>query len=137
MLPCNLTKVMSHDWRSNYHSSNGHSVKLCYMLLWCWQSNGHIWTFRKTLSHVFMILMIQQPYIVDFRYYRKLSWHTRTCKVWYSFFVAFTHKMMIQQNVSLVWGFAQAPRKNTTWHVQSPKSFLVLKTLIYSKCIIL
>ena len=82
---------------------HGHSVKLYHMLPQHGRSNNHIWPFRKTLLHTFcntddlmtiygysgklchmlsVTLMIQWPYMVDFRYYRKLSCSTRTCKVW-------------------------------------------------------
>ena len=51
-----------------------------------------------------MTLMIQQPYIVDFRYLREFSCHIRTCKASGSFIVVYSCKMTIQQNFLLVWG---------------------------------
>ena len=67
------------------------------------------WPFSKSLLHTSTKQMIQWPfisYMVDLRYYRELWFcHTRTCKVWYLFFIAFTRKMIIQQKVSLVWGW--------------------------------
>ena len=62
----------------------GHSGKLCHMLS--------------------VTLTIQQPYIVDFRYHREFSCHTRTFKASGSFFVVYSRKMTIQRNFSLVWG---------------------------------
>ena len=52
---------------------------------------------------IFITLIIQQPFMVDFRYHRELLYYTRNCKVWCLFlcFMIYTHKMTMQQNFSL------------------------------------
>ena len=96
-----LSTTLTIQWP--YLALQGNFVACCP---WHWRSNDHIWHFRKTLSHsflntddpktifgtsgklcrmLFVILTIQQPYMVDLGYCRKLLRHTKTCKVLCSF----------------------------------------------------
>ena len=65
----NLEKLLSHVFRDTDDPTTIHGTpgKLRHML--------------------FVTLMIQQPYMVDLGYYRKLSCHTKTCKVSCLFFI--------------------------------------------------
>ena len=77
---------------------------------------GHSGKPRHMLS---VTLTIQQPYMADLGYYRKLC-HTRTCKVlcWFftvytrkmTFLIVHTRKMSIQQKLLLVWARSGSPQ---------------------------
>ena len=95
-----------------YHASSELSkCKFLPQFLWNWWTNNHIRVFKKTLSHMFH--GTDDPMTI-YGYYRELSCHTRTCKVWCSFFAVNTCKDPTK--LSLVWGLLRLTKTSFQNH---------------------